>query len=86
MLAVRWAAWDRLKRLCTVVAARRRATRRPGTQRGIRWLEMPALDISSSDIRARVAAGRSIRYLVPPPVDRYIRQHHLYHRGGGHVA
>ena len=33
---------------------------------------------SSSDVRARVADGRSIRYLVPPAVEAYIRDHRLY--------
>ena len=36
------------------------------------------IDISASDIRNRVANGLSIRYLVTPPVDELIRQHHLY--------
>ncbi|MBL7115372.1 MAG: nicotinate (nicotinamide) nucleotide adenylyltransferase [Kiritimatiellae bacterium] len=36
------------------------------------------MDISSSDIRHRVAEGLSIRYLVPPPVEMYIAEHHLY--------
>ena len=38
----------------------------------------PALEISSSDIRGRVAAGRPIRYLVPGPVERRIRELGLY--------
>jgi nicotinate-nucleotide adenylyltransferase len=33
---------------------------------------------SSSDVRARAAAGHSIRYLVPPAVEAYIRDHRLY--------
>jgi nicotinate-nucleotide adenylyltransferase len=33
---------------------------------------------SASDVRDRVATGRSIRYLVPPAVEAYIRDHQLY--------
>jgi len=33
---------------------------------------------SASDVRARAGAGRSIRYLVPPAVEAYIRDHRLY--------
>ena len=39
------------------------------------------VDIASSEIRQRIATGRSIRYLVPPAVERYIRVHHLYEQG-----
>ncbi len=41
-------------------------------------IETPAIDISSTDIRARVAAGRSVRYLTPPEVASYIVQHRLF--------
>jgi nicotinate-nucleotide adenylyltransferase len=36
------------------------------------------IDISASEIRKRVASGRSIRYLVPREVEEIIRRHHLY--------
>ena len=36
------------------------------------------LDISATNIRNRVATGRSIRYLVPPAVEMIIRDRHLY--------
>ena len=39
---------------------------------------MPLLDISAHTIRRRVRAGRSIRYLTPPDVIKYIQQHRLY--------
>ncbi len=38
------------------------------------------LEISSSDIRYRIAEGLSIRYLVPPEVEMYIAEHRLYRR------
>ena len=50
----------------------------PGAAARTLVLDGPALAISGSGIRARVAAGRSIRYLVPDPVIAYIADHHLY--------
>lgn len=39
---------------------------------------VPALEVSSSDLRARVAVGRPIDALVPPAAAREIRRLHLY--------
>jgi nicotinate-nucleotide adenylyltransferase len=39
---------------------------------------MDPIDISASDIRARVARGESIAGLVPEAVRRYIERQHLY--------
>ena len=44
-------------------------------------VEAPQVDISATAIRARVRAGRSIRYLVPEAVADYIATHRLYRDG-----
>ncbi len=44
-------------------------------------LEGPSLDVSSSEIRRRVAAGDTIRYLVPRDVEELIIDRGLYRRG-----
>ncbi len=45
---------------------------------GITVMNIPALAISSTDIRARVAQGRPIRYLVPEGVKSYVEKEGLY--------
>lgn len=44
----------------------------------VSFLDVPLLDVSSSQIRDRVAAGRPIRYLVPHRVEEFIRESGLY--------
>jgi nicotinate-nucleotide adenylyltransferase len=48
-----------------------------GAQR-VRYLDMPLMQVSSSAIRRRVAAGRPIRYLVPDAVASYVEANGLY--------
>ena len=47
----------------------------------IHLLEGPSLDVSSTQIRRRVAAGQAIRYLVPRGVEELITDRGLYRRG-----
>ena len=50
----------------------------PGREGRVAYLEGPLIGVSSTGIRDRVAAGRSIRYLVPDAVGAYIAANHLY--------
>ena len=44
----------------------------------VHLLEIPALAISSTDVRRRVREGRPVRYLLPEGVARYIEKNDLY--------
>ncbi|GAW93342.1 nicotinate-nucleotide adenylyltransferase [Calderihabitans maritimus] len=84
-----WKNVDELVRLCQFVAVTR-----PGFNLGevqtnlsllpeeyrrvIHFMEVPALAISSTDIRRRVKTGEPIKYLLPEPVEYYIYKNNLY--------
>lgn len=82
-----WREPEQIVRLAELAVARRTSEkgarfkaseeRLPAGAR-IRRVEMPLLEISSSEIRARVARGKSIRYLVPAAVEAYIHSRGLY--------
>lgn len=50
------------------------------------FLDVPALAISSTDVRGRFASGRSVRYLIPREVEQYARKHGLYGSAGARLA
>jgi nicotinate-nucleotide adenylyltransferase len=52
----------------------------------VAFFDMPRIDLSSSAIRARVAARRPIRYLVTDPVIEAIRSRRLYRQAAGRPA
>jgi nicotinate-nucleotide adenylyltransferase len=84
-----WYRPEELLRLCQVVAVGRPgycarpedlADRFPDAP-PVLYLELARLvDVSSTDIRRRVAEGRSIRGMVPEAVERYIHEHDLYRK------
>jgi len=72
----RWREPERIRALATVVLAARPGA--PNAPSGVRMLDSPLMDISSRELRARAARGRSLRYLVPEAALRYIEEHRLY--------
>jgi nicotinate-nucleotide adenylyltransferase len=80
-----WREPDEIARHAVLVVALRPGSRVPRrvpapvrAGRGVVWLSNPGLDVSSSALRERARAGRSLRYLVPDAVDRYVQRHRLY--------
>jgi nicotinate-nucleotide adenylyltransferase len=82
-----WYQPERLLEICQVVAVPRPGyeldlesldVKIPGAAERIQMLSMPLVDLSATEIRDRVRDRRSIRYLVPDAVERYIYRHRLY--------
>ncbi len=76
-----WRDTDDVLRLAHLIGVTRpgHALVDPGLAPGrVSLLEIPALSISSSNVRDRVAAGEPIAYLVSPGVESYVRKQGLY--------
>lgn len=54
----------------------------PGLRKKVVLVPVPQLDISGTDIRARVAQMLPVRYLLPDAVESYITRRKLYREGG----
>ena len=81
-----WRDWRELLELVTLAIANR-----PGAALAVnpqiakaehQTVELPMMDVSSTEVRRRVAEGESIADLVPDAVARYIEQHRLYSAAG----
>jgi nicotinate-nucleotide adenylyltransferase len=72
----RWREPARIRDLAKIVLAARPGA--PNAPPDVRMLDSPLMDISSRELRARAARGRSLRYLVPEAALRYIEEHRLY--------
>lgn len=86
----RWRHIEKLLEICTVVpfarggedpvtVAEKCQLPEPWKTRLLeRMIRIHQIEISSSEIRMRTSEGLSTRYLVPPEVEMYIAEHHLY--------
>ena len=75
-----WERVDEVRDGCTVVVVDRPGAEGEEPPPGWRWVrvEVPRLDVSSTDLRARVLDGRPLDYLIPPDVIACIRARGLY--------
>ena len=82
-----WKDAERLASLCRLIAATRpgydlsrfaSAHTESGLLPAVEFMEVPALAISSTDIRERIAAKRPVRYLLPESVAAYAEKNTLY--------
>jgi len=87
-----WKDPERVLELCTLVAVGRpgydlarlrRVNERLPAPEQVRPLDITGVDVSSTVVRQRVAAGRSVRYLVPEAVAQLIERWGLYRGGQG---
>lgn len=76
--------WHRATELAVladfIVVDRPGNSSRPSDGFRCRYVDVPRLEISSTDLRQRIGDGRSVRFLTPDPVVRLIQDHGLYAR------
>lgn len=73
-----WREAGEIPRLARVVAFARAGSAAAFGPMIWRSVAVPAIDISATEVRARVRAGRPVRWLVPDAVERYIAAERLY--------
>ncbi len=74
----RWRRPERIVQVATLLVAARPGAPEPQPDGRRVVFDAPKLDISSRELRARASRGRSLRYLVPDAVWRYIDERGLY--------
>jgi nicotinate-nucleotide adenylyltransferase len=74
----KWKSIDKILSLAKFILAKRPGYRLKKYNKDISVISITELDISSSMIRSKIKADKSIRYLIPLRVYRYIKQKGLY--------
>ena len=72
-----WREPDMISRLATVVGFSRAGEEAPAVE-GVVVVEVPRIDVSSTEVRRRVAAGEPVSYMIPAAVEGVVRGRELY--------
>ncbi|WYJ77684.1 nicotinate (nicotinamide) nucleotide adenylyltransferase [Enterococcus sp. DIV2402] len=73
----KWYKIDELMQMVNFVGVRR-PNYPTETEYPIIWIDVPLMDVSSTQLRKKIAQGCSVNYLVPPNVVNYIQEKGLY--------
>lgn len=73
----KWYKIDELMQMVNFVGVRR-PNYPTETEYPIIWIDVPLIDVSSTQLRKKIAQGCSVNYLVPPNVVNYIQEKGLY--------
>ncbi len=77
-----WKDWQRILEKYRVIALHRPgvdlARAHPEVLGKVEFVKNPLIELSSTQIRQRIAQGKSVRFMVPDPVLEFIRNHRLY--------
>lgn len=73
-----WHEFEKLKSLISFVAVNRNGVKNPEVGFNYQFIQIPEFQISATQIRQRVAQGKSIKYLVPSAVEEFIYDTGLY--------
>lgn len=73
-----WKNIQEVARIVSFIAVYRPGFKTIRSQTGVKSMIIPGVHTSSSDIRRRLVADKTVKHLIPENVLRYIRKHKLY--------
>jgi nicotinate-nucleotide adenylyltransferase len=73
-----WKNIDEIKTMCSFISVNRPGYPRDEARLEYHAVTMNGIEMSSTEIRKRILQGKTVQYLVPDNVLRYIKRYHLY--------
>jgi nicotinate-nucleotide adenylyltransferase len=73
-----WKNIAEIKAMCSFISVNRPGYPRDEARLEYHAVTMNGIEMSSTEIRKRIQQGKTVQYLVPDSILRYIKRHHLY--------